>query len=73
MLIEVEHFWVIMVEGIYASNFVPSQNLTKTIRKAGFWFGFGFWFFKSWNLQGKAERGGENSNEILEATRWMDE
>lgn len=45
----------------YASNFVPSQNLTKTTRKAGlkkfFFFGFGFGFLKAKTF--KEKRRGE--------------
>lgn len=47
-----EHFGVKMVDGTYTSKFVPSQNLTKTTRKAVFWFWCWFWFFRILNLQG---------------------
>ena len=60
------NFEVKMVDGTYTSNFVRSQNLTKTTRKAVFWF----WFclFRSWNFQGK-DKEGWNSKNILEAER----
>ena len=36
------NFGVKTVDGTCTSNFVPSQNLTKTTRKAVFGFGFGY-------------------------------
>lgn len=66
-----EHFGVKMVDGTYTSKFLPSQNLTKTTRKAVFWFWF--WFLKSLKLQGEEGRGEVNSKNNLEAERWMDE
>ena len=60
------NFGVKTVDGTCTSNFVPSQNLTKTTRKAVFWFWF--WLFRSRNFQGKEKEGG-NSKNILEAER----
>ena len=61
------NFGVKMVDGTYTSNFVSSQILTKTTRKAVFWFGV--WLFRSWNFQGKEEKKGGNSKNILKAER----